>query len=645
MKIGYQTIIWGGRFDNIESALDAIAAAGYRGVEFAQRPQHLPPLHTLLEMLKKRGLAFLGLAGGMLWERVEYCGNIRPLYLYVEDWNEDAPDALKRGFTLALHPHAYKAVHRLSDARALLAKHPDLKWMPDVAHTSVVGDDPVAALHLAEDRMSVVHFKDWTAAYGRSAHRFARGFTELGRGELPLHRMLEELDRMKYDGWLVVEQDSPTRDPYTSLWECAQWLADRKLLPRPPASPAGDATLLPWPRYPALSSVSAASHLRFTQSMIQAASNKGADCYQIIIKSFKELFSAQVVTMMAVSPNALSLLATAPEGIEWASAPASGLTLRGTLTAVALEMCDVATFDLTSPCPGATFRRPEAKFAFDVLGNAVRNRRFTGMVVIPLLNPYNANLPRSVVCLLFDDSAPTMTEEDCFWLGVEAARAADSSQDEDCAYATGRARLLTGTSRGSKEFIQANVRLIKELVGCEGCSAFLLNETEDRLELAASTGIEWTVPEDQRFYLRDEGLVGKTWLRNEAILSADPQQDTDSTEKSHERAQSDSNAVLIAPVADSEGRVIGVIRCRNKRPVGIASRNLFSDNDVSVVESVSQVAVPHLQVLVAEERRAKGVMRLTHEARQPDPDGPECGTVDAVRAQVPAEVRIRPLQV
>jgi len=126
-KIGLQTIIWGPEFHDLDDALALTRKIGYRGVEFAQHPSKLGDPEELERLLGKHGLTLLGLAKGTLRERVRFCKRMKkmkPLYLYVEDWEEeDAKAALKAGFTLALHPHQFNPIDRLSRALPLLEAH------------------------------------------------------------------------------------------------------------------------------------------------------------------------------------------------------------------------------------------------------------------------------------------------------------------------------------------------------------------------------------------------------------------------------------------------------------------------------------------------------------------------------------------
>lgn len=208
MNIGIQTIVFGREIPELQRALDLIANLGYRGVEFAQTPEMLGSavgINDLLGLLEERDLTLLGFSGGSLHERVVYCNDYRPCYLYVEDWEPEAEQVSDSGFTLALHPHSFKRTDRFEDAFRALEQHPQLKLLPDIAHLTIAGDDPIAVIHATVRRLAAVHFQDWTPEFGRSSHRYAHGFVEPSNGTVDLDGVLNCLISLGYAGWLVGE--------------------------------------------------------------------------------------------------------------------------------------------------------------------------------------------------------------------------------------------------------------------------------------------------------------------------------------------------------------------------------------------------------------------------------------------------------
>lgn len=234
MKVACQTILWGSRLDDPVEVFQTIHELGFQGVEICQPPGVLPSAEELRAILEALDLEFVGFYGGRLAERVKYCGDYKPRYLAIEDWDESScREALEADFTLALHPHMFKRIHSLDGAGALLREHPDLKFLPDTAHLFLARNDPSAAIKQFPDRLAGVHLKDWTPTFGRSFHRYARGFVELGSGIVDLEKVLDSLgespEGIKYDGWLVVEQDSTEGDPRTSVQRSIKWLCDHDI--------------------------------------------------------------------------------------------------------------------------------------------------------------------------------------------------------------------------------------------------------------------------------------------------------------------------------------------------------------------------------------------------------------------------------
>jgi signal transduction histidine kinase/sugar phosphate isomerase/epimerase len=607
MKLGFQTILWGPRLDDVDGILDALTAAGFQGVEFSQRPEQLNDIAQLCRSLDQRGLAFLGLAGGTLQERMEYCRDIRPQYLYVETWHpDDCPMAVRKGFTLALHPHVFKPDYRLQDALALLEAHPELKFLPDTAHLYISGDDPAEAIRRVDkSRLAGVHFKDWMPDFGRYSHRYARGFREVGTGVVDLDAVLLELRKINYDGWLVIEQNWPRVDPQTSLQGCIDWLVKKELL-----APGGKAINVPVraqkrPAPPALDPV---RHASFLRAVVQGGAESLERCYQAIAEACCDLFPCRLAVLCACCPahDFLSLLALYPHPP--LSALPLTLSLRHTLAGEALARQAVTHFDLTEPAVAARFGEPEL----------LRELGLQRMVAVPILNPWNPTHVRLLVALFPADGAQVPDDNCLFEFGQDIGMVVDGALDSRCYLAVAAAAAATGKSSKVQELAGILKDQVQELVGCEGVSIFLANDRRDRLKLAATTGLEWTVPNDQQFYRMGEGLTGRAWERKEPLLTLNARQVRDRLGKANEVVRSENQfSYLIAPMVDARGDILGVVRCRNKQPAPHGYGAMFSDDDIAILDAVAQGAIPHLQILLGDARRANALLRMTHELKNP----------------------------
>jgi inosose dehydratase len=132
------------------------------------------------------------------------------------------------GARIAFHPHAGTFVETPDEVDRLAEVVPAevLPFCLDVGHYTVGGGDPVAALRRYGERVTHLHLKDVDpevlaglrdgsiAGFGAGIRR--RLFTELGAGVLDLDGILAVLAERRYDGWLMVEQDSSWPPPAES---------------------------------------------------------------------------------------------------------------------------------------------------------------------------------------------------------------------------------------------------------------------------------------------------------------------------------------------------------------------------------------------------------------------------------------------
>jgi signal transduction histidine kinase/sugar phosphate isomerase/epimerase len=621
MKVGFQTILWGRAFADIKSSLNLLSHFHFQGIEVFQTPLQLPEAPVFGRMLQDYGLELVGLAGGTVEERLCYCGGIlKPLYFYVESFDQkDADLAGAAGIPLALHPHVFARVHRLKAAMGELAKHPELQLLPDTAHLAIAGDDSLDAIRRGWGRLASVHLKDWTPVYGRSVHRYAKGFTELGNGRLAkeIDAVVFELRRRSYEGWLIVEQDSSVVPPEAAVQISANWLADdrRHLLPKAaPVAPAPKPACLPRP--PGLLDLDVTDFLR---ELATIATTSGDQFYWNLAREFDRLIPCRFVSVWSYSPAHHSLAPLAYYPSELNLDRDLSLERGEALSSVALDSRQAEVFDFTISSPGAPYGRPNLRIVFPQL---VAKTHAKELWTLPILNCNNPNQVRFL--LNFSPQAsldPAPWRPFLAWLAPEISRAADVALEEHCSYAAATVNLLQGGVRESNVFIASLIKEIARITRSQGCSIFLVSETGDRLECAGSTGIEWHVPEDKQFYLPGQGLTGKCLESEECLIvnhaaTADGFQSL-STEKV---AEPERDSAVFVPLKhpgpedrSAVDAVLGVIRCRTK-----ARPNCFySDDDVAVIEAMAQAAIPHIVALQDEERRIRALLRLTHELRTP----------------------------
>ncbi|MGO8670319.1 MAG: sugar phosphate isomerase/epimerase family protein, partial [Capsulimonadaceae bacterium] len=652
MNIGYQTIIYRGEIDDLARVLDIIQAAGFKGVEFAQKPSCLREmiankptpvkLDRLRQMLQERDLTFLGLAGGKLAERMDFCDGkdgsapFHPLYLYVDDCSiSDLIKAATRRYRLALHSHVYMRNHLLNDARRLLTQldqpaelldaikdrdtrsiFGSLYWMPDTAHLSIVGENIVDALDLvAPERILAVHIKDWDAAYGRSYHRYAKGFTELGEGDVDLAGFIKKLQKNKFNGWLVVEQDYAKADTRTSILKCVRWLMNHSI----PIDPKEDTLLvgLDEPQDSTSAGIPFTSTIgdndladlnkRLNLALLSVFDGVGKDpqkSYKIIIRALQAITDCRLSAIWTYSPerDELCLLEQSEEG----ELPP---TRKVRSSSVEPGIC---TIDV----PLLSEHDHPRNRLFDLHAEA-RRVKADQIVRIAVPNAYNNCHVRLYVTLFVNSDNPAkiawskLPDNVLLYLMSHIAACADSSLEEKCSYEAGKVSILAGRFKTLNTFLHGLNLQMRKALSCGDVTIFLINPAGDLEETPRplpSSADSRIAPE---IHKEDSNSQEASVLRlREAFL------------------RNKESSLLIVPMFDSDGRPLAVIRCRNKQVAGQSVPDgrecelravvpgAFSEDDAAVLDAIAHAAASHMQVLRNDVMRSRAVRNLTHELRQ-----------------------------
>jgi inosose dehydratase len=164
---------------------------------------------------------------GTVLSRTQNAGRITPeLGLSEEQWKVYAQGvnkiakAVKDAFDLrtVFHHHCAGYVETPEEVATLMKlTDPSLVGLClDMGHYAFGGGDPLKALKLYSDRIWHVHYKDFDkeiaanskAANGDYFDAIKRGvFCELGKGTVDFISITNLLNELKYDDWIVVEQD------------------------------------------------------------------------------------------------------------------------------------------------------------------------------------------------------------------------------------------------------------------------------------------------------------------------------------------------------------------------------------------------------------------------------------------------------
>ena len=641
-RLAFETILFGRTILDLDRVLARIAAAGFEGVEFSQPPDRIQwrrtpdsppepiPPKEFASLLHVHGLEFLGISGGSIAARLAFCdqAGLIPPYLYVDDLNMVDDSVLElaaqRGTRVAFHPHAFLAIDKSGPLEAM--REPRLKnvaWLPDTAHLTIMGggfselerqlrDDPA--------RIVAIHWKDWDPAYGRSYHRYAKGFVSLGRGVVPLERIAKAVAASAWDGWLVVEQDYSRTTPERTLRDAVRWLERHGFPVQRNPEPVGRLVVEPPPVLPANSRSDRLGAL--AGALAVASTERLPECYATLATALRDYFDSPRVALWAYRPGRdmvelFSLLAVDDSG----DGETDGLRLaEGTdlLTCV----IERRAFE-SAPSPDSSDR----------------------ILCVPVLNRFNHHHIRFVAEVSLPADAAPVDSEESAGLSDLLAEAADGALDDACAYAAGKVQIIAARQQNLAVLDDLR-RLVQEHIDCEAVTIFLANPADDRLDPWSTTGLVWNerLEPHRRCYgahSDPSSPTARVWRRREILLMVNGQETPHQTTSWESGVDPGRDNILIAPLVsvtvgdDGEERAksIGVIRCRNKRPLPSPTQSgprgpkvrTFNHDDAAVLDSICQAAVPHIRLLVADQRRRKAVADMSHELSKP---------VNALRAAV-----------
>jgi inosose dehydratase len=249
MRLAYQTNTWGGVVGHpagvtsvkdlyyltngsTEEALEDIAAAGYTGFEIfdGNLMQYAGREDEFRQQLERLGLTFVGVYSGanFIFEEIleeelakiesaaelaarlgaEHLvvggGAVRTRGIHEEDYRRLGAGlervvelAGRTGLVPSFHPHlGTMAVSPEQIAKVF--EYTSINFCPDTAHLQAGGGDPLELIRAYSDRIRYVHLKDYQDGQ----------FLPLGGGTQDLDGIVQALQELKYDGWILVELDS-----------------------------------------------------------------------------------------------------------------------------------------------------------------------------------------------------------------------------------------------------------------------------------------------------------------------------------------------------------------------------------------------------------------------------------------------------
>lgn len=169
-------------------------------------------------------------------ELFAYCGGDRFVTAAVQDYSWSRPTRLDRegmavlarglrlidqvcadyGILQVLHPHVDTLVETKADVDLALDAS-DVMWCLDTGHLAIGGTDPVQFARENAERVGLAHLKDVNLDVARRALSRelslleavqAGMFVPFGYGDVPISAIVLELERARYDGLYVLEQDT-----------------------------------------------------------------------------------------------------------------------------------------------------------------------------------------------------------------------------------------------------------------------------------------------------------------------------------------------------------------------------------------------------------------------------------------------------
>jgi signal transduction histidine kinase/sugar phosphate isomerase/epimerase len=594
------TIIYGDDVADWSEVLGEIASIGYEGIELFQTYNKIGDPAAFDDLLDKYHLALIGLSGGSFQDRCKLATVLRhkPTYLYLDNPIEMPQDCSSLPGCVAVHPHLYMPVANAHTAEAILAK--GFKFLPDVAHLFLSGETTsellIDVIRRNLKHVIAIHFKDWTPQYGWARATYARGFTELGKGNLPLKEVWAWV-RSSFTGWIVVEQDTTERSPSESLAESLYWLEPSRQTVRPHLSPQ--------PSAPCLLGASKADSneaMAFV-SLLHAQECRTPDAvYRLSAEYLARIFSCACVLIYEVHCDIGALTLAAAARVDPPPDELYELTASESIARFAIAEHVIRTISLDhsddAASPEQTFGR---KLGADFLS------------IVPLNNSFNPHQPELV--LMIYTSQP-FTKEDSLPMGISRhiRRAVETAWAESRAQVGAEVNYAAGLSKSLQQFLEAISLILFTRLSCESVSVYFPNPS--------GTG------------LRHRAIAGKSLLATQDILLeqvrspvircfAERRPVIGLNDLANETPQKDNNAGrLMTPYCAFPlhrlmplNEVRGVILCEGLRRCGLT--RTFSLSDQNIIDAVQSAAAPHIDRLVADELRDESLRRIKHELKGP----------------------------
>jgi len=147
-----------------------------------------------------------------------------------ECFNEIGTAAGEMGFRAGLHNHMGQIVETAEEVdRCMAMTNPKLfHFSPDTAHLHLAGCDVVKTLEKHKSRLMLADYKDAKKPENAKPDSFDRNsIFDLGDGEIDFpgcHRVLKSI---RFQGWLIVDNDIARQGPRASYERCGAYVVSK----------------------------------------------------------------------------------------------------------------------------------------------------------------------------------------------------------------------------------------------------------------------------------------------------------------------------------------------------------------------------------------------------------------------------------
>ena len=255
IHLAYSAITWGGK-DAL--AIREISELGFKGIQLRANavPVYKDKIQNLQALLKHHNLTLAMFSSGNVeidpaketstiaahmvnanfvkslgGKAMQLTNNVRPkdrkptneeLIRLATVMNEIGKQTLAVGVQATYHNHMGQLGETPEEVDTIV-QHLDTKYVKlllDIAHYHQGGGDPAQAVLKYKDIIHAVHLKDVQCPKVETpTDAKSYRFVELGQGKVNIKGVLENLAKIKFDGWAVVELDGvpdASKTPFSS---------------------------------------------------------------------------------------------------------------------------------------------------------------------------------------------------------------------------------------------------------------------------------------------------------------------------------------------------------------------------------------------------------------------------------------------